>query len=166
MKNKILLPLFAICALSLTLSNCKKPTPEDELQYTKAINTTGFTYYQNSTGYLPSSNASGHGEPYFRVRFNQIAYAALADSGRLPAGAVFPEGSIVVKELYDNSNGQLKIVAIMEKSASNTLAAKGWLWSEYKADGKLIVSVNDKGKACTGCHSTNSRDYTRLFDLY
>ncbi|MBP6731198.1 MAG: cytochrome P460 family protein, partial [Chitinophagales bacterium] len=150
----------------LILSQCKKATPEDEVQYNKAVNTTGFTYYQNSNSYLPSSSASGHGEPYFRVRFNQIAYTALTDSGRLPTGSVFPEGSIVVKELYDNSNGALKLIAIMEKTASNSLAANGWLWSEYKADGKLVVSVNDKGTACTGCHSTNSRDYARLFDLF
>ncbi len=166
MKNQILLSAFAISVLSLTLSNCKKPTPEDEVQYNKAVSTTGFTYYQNSNTYLPSSSASGHGEPYFRVRFNQIAYTALTDSGRLPAGSVFPEGSLVVKELYDNTNGALKLIAIMEKTASNSLAANGWLWSEYKADGKLVVSVNDKGKACTGCHSTNDRDYTRVFDLY
>lgn len=168
MKKNILLMLFVCSGLVILLSQCKKePTADDTELFNKGLSTNGYTYYKNNTGYLNSSAESGHkSSPFFKVRFNDIAQAALNDSGRLPAGGSFPDGSVVVKELYNAQNGELSVLAVMEKSASNSLAGNGWLWGEYYADGSLGFSVSKKGSSCTGCHSTNDRDYIRLFEIY
>lgn len=165
MQTKIVLASLFLVSLSLGLSNCKKATEEDKVLFEKAKNTTGFTYYKNDNSILPSSNPSAH-NPYFRVRFNDIAQSALGPDGKLPVDSVFPEGSIIVKELYNTQNGPLMLYAIMEKNSGNEQAGVNWLWAEYKADGKLGHSVNEKGDGCISCHSVNQRDYSRIFDLF
>ena len=102
-----------------------------------------------------------------RVRFNQTAAAALGGDGRLPSGSSFPNGSLVVKELYDTQNGSIALYAIMMKDSTDGNAGANWLWAEIKPDSKVAVSVTDKGSGCTGCHgSTPNRDYLRIFDLF
>ncbi|MFN4880701.1 MAG: cytochrome P460 family protein [Bacteroidota bacterium] len=59
----------------------------------------------------------------------------------------------------------MKKLVVMKKS-SKPEAAQGWLWAEYNADGSVSVSLTNKGEACISCHSINSRDYNRVFDLF
>lgn len=156
-------------SLSLTLcigfTSCDKEKASlDSVFYNEIKSPKGFIYYKGDETILPSSGASAH-LPYFRVRYNSQAYVALTDNGKLPIGASFQEGAVVVKELYSSLTGELKMLAVMKKSNKDE-AAQGWLWAEYNADGSVVVSANDKGTACISCHSTNSRDMNRLFDLF
>ena len=116
-------------------------------------------YYKNDTNTLGPAGNSPHGS--FKVRFNAIALAALDSSGKLPAGGIFPEGSIVVKQTTSG------ILAVMMKRSASPHAALNWLWAEYSTSGSTVISLNKRGTACTSCHSeTGHRDYVRLFDLH
>ena len=167
MKTKTLLSTAIVISLLFFFSQCKKKaTEEDKMLFDKAKVTTGFTYYKNNSTVLASSPQSAH-NAFFRVRFNATARAALTDSGRLPAGGSFPDGSLIVKELYDSQSGSLQLLAVMEKATGNSLSGANWLWAEYKDDGALVYSISKKGEGCTGCHgSAGSRDYMRLFELF
>jgi len=162
---------FAVIALFIfivliSLTNCKKEASgEDKILFDKSISTSGFTYYKGSDAILPSSNPSAH-NPFFRMRYNATALNAMTDNGKLPVGASFPDGSLIVKELYNAQTGALKLLAVMEKSSSNSLSAENWLWAEYEPDGKVAYSIHKKGEGCTGCHSTDARDYNRVFNLF
>ena len=125
----------------------------------------GFVAYQNKDTVRASSSASGH-SPFFKVRMNAKARSVLGADGKLPVGSVFPEGSIVVKDLYNTVGGARQLVAIMRKESANPYAKEGWLWSEFQADGGAYVSAKDKGVLCAGCHSSNDRDFVRTFDLF
>lgn len=125
----------------------------------------GFVAYQNKDTLRASNSASGH-SPFFKVRMNAKARSVLGADGKLPVGAVFPEGSIVVKDLYNTIGGARQLVAIMRKESANPYAKEGWLWSELQADGGAYVSAKDKGVLCAGCHSSNDRDFVRTFDLF
>ena len=125
----------------------------------------GFSWYQQNDSIKRSANASAHSK-YFRVRFNTVAQAALTNNGRLPQGATFPNGSLIVKELYDSATAPLKYLAMMYKDSSHALAVNGWVWLELKGDGGNYISATEKGAQCTGCHAANSRDQVRLFDLF
>ncbi len=150
----------------LLLTQCKKnATGADKVLFDKSNTTAGFTYYKNDNAIFPSSSASPHNK-FFRVRFNAVAQAALTDNGKLPAGGTFPDGSLIVKELYDSPTGELKLLAVMEKASTNSAAGQGWLWAEYEPDSKVYFSVDKKGNGCISCHSTNQRDYVRLFELF
>jgi hypothetical protein len=100
--------LFACCLLfALHISSCKKEnTNIDATLYNEIKSVGGFIYYKGDNTVLQSSTASAH-TPYFRVRYNSTAYAALTDNGKLPVGATFPDGSVVVKELYTSLTGEL-----------------------------------------------------------
>ena len=124
-----------------------------------------FLPYQNNDSIRRSANSSGH-SPYFKVRMNAKARSVLGADGRLPTGASFPEGSIIVKDLYSDPAGSRQLVAIMKKETTNPYAANGWLWNELLTDGGGYVSAKDKGAQCTGCHGANSRDHVRVFDLF
>jgi len=157
--------LLLIASITL-LTQCKKNAEgADKVLFDKSNTTSGFTFYKNNSSVLPTSNQGGHNEP-FRVRFNAIAQAALTDNGKLPAGGSFPEGSLIVKEQYDANGSTVKLLAVMEKATTNSASGAGWIWAKYSPDGKVIISIDDKGSACINCHSTNARDYGRLYELF
>jgi hypothetical protein len=144
------------------------PEPEeitDANLYEAVKSSSGYSYYRNNDSIKASSKETAHG-PWFRVRFNSIAKAALTDNGKLPAGKTFPEGSIVVKELFETQQGGLKYLAVMQKNTSNSQAGGTWLWGEYEGDGKVFYSISQKGGGCVGCHSNNDRDKVRTFELF
>lgn len=156
----------AAIALSFILTQCKKTTETDTALYDRSKSASGFTYYKNSDSIRVSSSPSAH-NPYFRVRFNSIAQAALTDNGKLPAGGSFPDGSLIVKELYDAPGGSLQLLAIMEKTSSNSASGNGYLWAEFDQDGKAVFSTSKKGNGCISCHSNSgNRDLARLFELF
>lgn len=168
MRFKALLYLSTAFVLLALFSQCKKEavaTDTDQDLITAAEATTGFTYYKNDSTIVHSSPQSAH-NAYFRVKYNDIAYAALTDGGKLPAGGTFPEGSLVVKELYNSPTGALINLAIFKKDSGNSNAEAGWLWGEYSASGSVYHSISQKGNGCISCHSTDARDYNRVFELF
>lgn len=177
MKLNRLASVVAIIFIITMFLQCKKNdddvppivddfTITDQQLYDMSITTTGYTYYKDDPTVLRSSPQSAH-KAFFRVRFNNKAQAALTDNGKLPAGGVFPEGSIIVKELLsDSSASDLSQIAVMMKASGDQNADDlGWVWAEYFGSVDNKISVNDKGVACISCHSTNHRDRVRIFNL-
>lgn len=166
MRIKLLYTIATLCCLSMLLMQCSKTTETDKALFERSNTTAGFTYYMNNDSVLPSSSPSAH-NAYFRVRFNSIAYAALTDNGKLPAGGSFPDGSLIVKELYDSQTGSLQLLAVMEKASNNSAAGSGYLWGEYEPDGQAVFSTSKKGNGCISCHdNSGNRDLVRLFELF
>lgn len=168
--------VVVLSALVLALAiSCKKdqapianPAPgetTDANLYEAVKSTSGYTYYRDNDSIKATSNATAHGS-WIRVRFNSIAKAALTDNGKLPAGAEFPAGSIIVKEMYGSQQGGLRLLAVMQKNKNHALANDGWLWNEYEPDGKVFYSISEKGSGCVSCHGTNDRDKVRTFELF
>jgi len=122
----------------------------------------GFIYYQNEA-LLPGVAPSPHGS--FKLRVNSVAASVLDSLGELPVGTAFPEGSLIVKDIYEN--GKISLYSIMKKSASSSYSGNGWIWAEIKPDGKALVSAESRGKSCISCHSgTPNRDLVRTYDLH
>jgi|APTNR8051073442_1049403.scaffolds.fasta_scaffold36861_2 hypothetical protein len=167
MMNKQTIAVFMLLLVSaLLLTQCKEENElTDEVLFSQSATLKGFTFYKNNASVMASSNQGGHNKP-FRVRFNAIAQAALTDTGKLPVGGLFPEGSMIVKEVYDTTGTQLEVLAVLQKATTNANAGAGWLWAEYDPDGKVIFSINRKGDGCIACHSVDARDKSRLFELF
>lgn len=122
----------------------------------------GYVYFQNGN-LLSPADASPHGP--FRLRFNSIAVSSLDSNGELPLGGKFKEGSLIVKEVYQNNN--IAVYAVMKRAPSDGAAGNGWLWSEYALDGTPLYSIQREGVGCIDCHSdTPNRDLVRTFDLH
>ncbi len=155
---------FLLSALLVTVQSCKKTTQEDTDLYNEIVSNTGYTYYVGTPGIKASSGNSPHG--FERIRFNSIAQAALDSNGKLPAATSFPDGAIIVKDIYSSASGSINLYAVMKKAANNSAAGHGYLWAEFETDGKTVVSISKKGSSCTGCHSgSTNRDLVRVFDL-
>jgi hypothetical protein len=144
------------------LNNMRTDTQTDEIIFNEINQLIDFSYYQNGNTLSPAS-ASPHGT--FKLRFNQIAWTSLDDNGELPKGSSFPDGAVIVKEVYNGNN--LGVYAVMKKARSERKAGERWLWAEYTPDGNVLFSIEQRGNGCISCHSDGShRDLLRTFDLH
>lgn len=162
--KKIIYYSSIITLVIVFMQSCKKDkanTDADNQLYSEST-AAGYTFYQ-SGALLPAASPSPHGS--FKLRFNSTALAALDSTGELPSGASFPNGSIIVKDVYSGNN--VSLYAVMKKDPSNSNAGNGWLWAEFNTDGSAAFSISKKGDGCISCHSgTPNRDLVRTFDLH
>jgi hypothetical protein len=76
----------------------------------------------------------------------------LEADGKVKPGAVFPEGSLIVKELSNGSAAER--YAILLKMANHESAdERGWIWGYINADETVSEAASNKGSACKGCHN-------------
>ena len=152
---------LTILVIIQACSKDKAHTDTDSKLYSE-ITTGGFTYYQNGN-LLAGVSPSPHGS--FRLRFNSVAFEALDNTDELTTGHTFPDGSLIVKEIYVGNDP--RFYSVMKKEPINAYAGGGWIWAEYESDGTVLVSSGKKGNECTGCHGGSpNRDLTRTFDLH
>lgn len=124
----------------------------------------GWTWYRNRPDTLLRSVQSGHAESRLRTRFNAHAATQLDATGKVRAGASFPDSSLIVKELI--VGGTLSRYAVMYKLRGSGLAgAGGWLWAYYAPDGSAQIGIGGRGSACVTCHSAGI-DHVRMNDSH
>jgi hypothetical protein len=131
----ISLPL-CLCGF-LVLNSCKKDkeaidTDKELYEMTKENN--GFTWFKNSNTLLNKSSGSGHSNPFLKTRYNAIAASQLDSVGKIKTNANFPEGSLIVKELYDNASTLARYAILYKKTASTYADANGWVWGYINSD--------------------------------
>jgi hypothetical protein len=121
-------------------------------------------YFANATTPIARASSSPHPETLLRVRYNTLASTQLDANGRVKPGAVFPDSSVVVKELYTGS--AITTLAVMMKlNNSSSAGFGGWIWAEYTPSGTVRYSTTGRGGACSNCHSSGI-DYTRMNDTH
>jgi hypothetical protein len=137
-----------------TINSCKKEEKEiDKELYELAKETSGFVWYKNSSSLSSKSSGSGHPQTSLRTRYNSIAAAKLDANGKIIANTTFAEGSLIVKELYENSTELTRYAILFKKSDSPFADDKGWVWGYINANGKVAEAASNKGKACISCHN-------------
>ncbi len=144
-----------LIVVAFHLSSCKNDPPDgiDAQMYEMGRDAAGFVWYKNSSAQLNSSGLTGHSEPKQRTRYNMTAATVLTSEFKITEGAVFPTGSLVVKELY-KSNGNLSTLAMLYKKPDAPEAdADGWVWGYFDEKGDVRVAASDKGSQCRSCHS-------------
>ena len=161
---------FALAAVAfgavVTLTACEAddddPVPSNIAEttdgdlYVAARDTAGFRWFGFSDSLRAKSSGSGHLTPWLRTRYNALAAGQLDPAtGRVRTGAVFPAGSLIVKELHAARTGPPAEYAIIRKDPTHPLAASGWVWTIVKADGTPVAgeSAINKGVGCVSCHA-------------
>jgi hypothetical protein len=151
-----ILSIWMITLIMCGFFACKNDEPAegtDQELFSMAKETAGFTWYKNSNSLLSKSAGSGHPQPFLKTRYNSIAASKLTSAGKIQSGASFPEGSLIVKELYENATTLDRYAILYKKSTSPDADAKGWVWGYINANGTVSISANQKGQACISCHS-------------
>ncbi|MDZ4663286.1 MAG: cytochrome P460 family protein [Bacteroidota bacterium] len=159
--KNITLTLFLLTTISLAIFSCKKKKT-NEAMYEEA-SSGSLSFYKGKDTLWDPKGGSPHG--FFKLKFNQTALNALGADGKLPLGQTFPDGSLIVKEIY--TNNALSLYAVMRKDPKSKFASNKWVWAEYEPNGKVVIGVNKEGKDCVSCHTGgNPRDLTLSFDLH
>jgi Cytochrome P460 len=153
------LNLFLVISIFITLlsiSSCKKDKAGKDIDtelYDMAKETSGFVWYKNVDTLLPISAGSGHSYPFLRTRFNSIAASQLESNGKIKVTADFPEGSVIVKELYSTQTNLSRYAILYKKAENENADTNGWVWGYINADGSIATSASGKGVSCISCHS-------------
>jgi hypothetical protein len=144
-------------------NSCKKEekvTNTDKELFEMAKATSGFTWFKNSSSLLGKSAGSAHPQAFLRTRYNAAAATQLDANGKILSGAIFPEGSFIVKELHDNATTLGRYAILYKNSGSADADARGWVWGYINAEGTVAEPASKKGISCIGCHSqANNIDY-------
>lgn len=142
--------IFGLMVVSCTKDST--PSEADAELYGKAKNSTGFTYYKNSSQLLSKSSGTGHAFPLLRTKYNDLAATILDSNGKIIEGSLFPEGSLIVKELYDDATTLGRYAILLKNSTSVNADAKGWVWGYINANGQVAEPTSKKGSSCINCH--------------
>lgn len=163
MRDKLFLYFFFIILFSSGINSCKSDKVEietDILLFKMAKSTAGITWYKNSNILLDKSSGSGHPQAYLRTRFNSIAATTLDVNGKIINGSIFPEGSLIVKELFENTTTLSRYAILYKDGNSPDADANGWVWGYIDSDGTVATPASSKGSSCIGCHSQSDNiDY-------
>jgi len=115
-------------------------------------NTKEWSYWANSQDTLLKGNGSGHIENKLQTRYNLLASASLDESGIVKAGIQFQEGSLIVKDLFIDS--ELNTIAVMYKNAESPHKADNdWVWGYFRPDGSIRSEISTGAKNCQYCHA-------------
>lgn len=155
-KQAVIIMFFILFAGILTLNSCKKDKEAegtDKELYDMAKETAGFTFYKFSDALLDKSSGSGHSYPYLKTRYNTIAAMQLDSIGKIMEGAVFANGSLIVKDLYDDATTIGRYAILYKDPDSGDADANGWVWGYINSDGTVAETAENKGSACISCHS-------------
>ncbi|MFM9056201.1 MAG: cytochrome P460 family protein [Bacteroidota bacterium] len=162
-KQNFILPVLLFISITFLVTACKKDEEAegiDKEMLDLASSTSGFVWYKNSASFLPKSSASAHPFSYLRTRYNAIASAALDSTGKVIDSTLFPEGSLVVKELSNSIGGLDRYAILLKRSDSPHADSKGWVWGYVNKDKSVAEPASKKGASCSGCHSqTGNIDY-------
>jgi hypothetical protein len=163
-KNVIhLICVTTFLAVAGMMPSCKKDeevTGTDKELYELATKTSGFVWYKNTSVLLNQSSGSGHPQPLLRTRYNAQAATQLDSLGKIKSDAIFPEGSLIVKELHENGSTLGRYAILYKKSSHSDADANGWVWGYINADGGVAEAASKKVASCSGCHSqTDNIDY-------
>ncbi len=162
--------LSTICEWILTLNSCTKDeqaTGTDKVLFEMAKVTGDFKWFKNSSTLLAKSNGSGHPQALLRTRYNSVAATKIDSNGKINTGAVFPQGSLIVKELYENSTTLSRYAILYKNSSSVASDVKGWIWGYINSDGSVAEPASKKGVSCISCHSqTDNIDYMLMNEYF
>jgi hypothetical protein len=168
---------FAVVLLGLLIGQCRDagaplasatPTINDERLYRLITRDHPFSTYSlfpNADSVTAGTlNGSTAHRPLVRVSMNDLALNSLS-GGKLPAGAEFSDGSVIVKEIRED--GATTVLAVMVRDRAHSASGQGWLWAEYTPAGNILFSISSRGSGCISCHSREQgpqNDLVRTFE--
>jgi len=164
--------LFVLVTVFHFSSGCKdegQPVTSEPVTVTDAelfamqLSPEGWTFFGNAPDTLTGGGNTAH-EPRLRVRYNARAGTQVNGAGRVITGAVFPDSSLIVKDLYTGSV-RTTIAYMFKLPVASNAGAGGWVWAETDGTGTPKIPASRQGTGCVGCHSPGL-DFTRMNDAH
>jgi hypothetical protein len=149
MRNELTAVLAAVCVVASTAGCGDDQDPEGAAELWERIHAEEYRSWTRAPGYESRRQSSAPHGNMVDIYVNDALQAAIVGGEPL---ASWPDGSLIVKDGFDDSD--LELVAVMEKRGSE------WYWAEY--DGEGAAEYSGKPDVCTDCHSSGA-DYVRAF---
>ncbi len=138
--------------LALSLAACAGQPSDEELAADLWAEIDGYDGWSLPEGWSETPTLSGSHSGAYVVTFLNDTLSGWDGSG------VAPEGSVSVKEAYDDELGTtLTGLTVMKKIAGYDPDAGDWFWASYAPDG--TVGAAGEVEMCTGCHTSAPSDY-------
>lgn len=171
MRMKLFTLLLAVLgSIFLIIPNsCKNDSQAegtDKELYDMARETAGFTWYKKSEVLLNTTSGSGHSFPKLRTKYNEVAAVKLDANGKITAGTIFPQGSLIVKEFHDSEEKIGRYAVLYKNPDSPDADSKGWVWGYINADGTVAQAASKKGSGCSDCHNQSGNIDYMLMNKY
>lgn len=144
---------FCAIAVSALLGTCAKPE--------ETFATPEYTHWAKTTNVVLDYPIPGH-ENRFRIpRMNALGFSAVPKQSGGKLAWDFPEGTVIVKEVYANTKpapGEKPIqLTIMAKRPRDPRSRGGWLWlTKSLPGGKETVFM---GNFCVTCHASTNESH-------
>ncbi|MYC75637.1 hypothetical protein F4X10_07740 [Candidatus Poribacteria bacterium] len=116
----------------------------------------------------PIETGAAHNPAHTNTRITTSRTVYINEIGAMAnkAGTAYPAGTIIVKEIMDDTETFVDKVAMMMKSDDEMYAGhKGWVYKKYarsSADGEYMQvrgsNLEDAGNGCHGCHAEADND--------
>jgi len=154
--NKFLICIA--CFLFLAGSSCEKEEPKPPVNPIPA----DYTSWNQPAGHPLEYPIPGHGKSRRIIFANKVALQAKIQKDENNNDAVnFPDGSIIVKEVYQqNNDGTFKTdpqLTVMVKDRNNKDAQKGWLFYVKNPGNEPPTLI--KNLTCIGCHEAANENH-------
>lgn len=164
---RVRLVLFA--AVSLALAGCRHEPDQDPMDarlLELARDADGHVWYKGSDSFLPKSAGSGHTQALLRTRYNNVAGELLDANGQVLPDTVFADGSLIVKELWDDASTLSLYAILLKEPADPNADGNGWVWGYIQPDGTVLQPSSAQGAACRSCHSQEGNIDFSLMNKY
>ena len=142
---------FAVATVVLVLAGCDNTEePLFDIDY-KAWDR---TVAEDLTYAIP-----GHGAKRRGIYINDIGTSVQKNESATPARYVYPAGTILVKENYENIEGSVpETLTIMIKAPGDERASADWIWLvKYTETGEEELIA--KSEFCINCHSSANSEH-------
>ena len=116
----------------------------------------------------PIETGAAHNPAHVETGVTTSRTFYINDSGAMAnkAGTMYPAGTVIVKEIMDDTETFVDKVAVMMKSDDPMYAGhNGWVYAKYarsSADGEYMQvrgsNLEDAGNGCHGCHVKADND--------
>lgn len=146
----------------------QQSTVTDAQLYHLGLTTTKTAFYKYSNDTIPGNSGGAHAGKIL-VWYNAHAATQLDTEGKVKPNPVFPDSSLIVKQIFNSNNTTAAYAFLFKLRNATNAGANGWIWSELDGNGVPLISANDKGAGCSGCHATGTGsnfDYTRMNDAH
>jgi len=166
MKTLILISTLAGAFLFFACTKDQVHENVDQLLYEMALDSEGYQWFQFNDSLYEKSTGSGHNWPFLKTRYNSIAQSQLNSQGNIQSNASFPEGSVVVKELFADSSTIGRYALLWKNSNHKYADQNGWVWGYVNGDGTVAIPASQKGGSCISCHSQSENIDYMLMNKY
>lgn len=159
-KPNFILFLAIVLAYTLFIISCSDDdnatTPTDEF----VADATTFDGWDSWTAIgFAKGPADNLGQAHAGNDENATRWIYMMDMGDIPDNGIYPQGTVIVKQVLDGDGNQIGLVAMAKRGGDFNSNYNGWEWFMWDENGNMMRGADLMDNACNTCHAAAATDY-------